>query len=782
MTHLLTWAIVLLAATGPAQAEFLRFDDGSSWQDWDIPWGLIEIDETTGVLSLVKFHKETDAVQNTHRHIHLTKQRGEVTGGIWASGSGSATADLAIDGDLDTFWQPDSTDPLKTWFLDIDLGRAVLARQIVLRFPDREGARPLRQFTVYATTGARIQATEDVFKFDPVYRTTQPNTATEIAIPLQYAAQDTVIAVDPGMDLDLAFENRYQVIQYLSIVAEEQHADAALAEVEVWSVGDNISIGSQRRGNFLNGTVAAAPANLFDADINTNNLITSGRGDQGWEAAGTWFYVDMGAVFFVDELFIYVLRRFEGTTGSHRGTAGSGHRILFSDGSRSVGTSLPVPEPLDYAELLTHDEPVADDLYRIRYKFRPRQMRYLFWHGLSDQGWLESKWAEFMLFSPGYPAQVTLTSSFIDLGAEAGNGRPKVIKALHWDADIPPGTRLQVRSRSGNTQGEVYAFHDKIGEPVTEEKWLSLPKVLRGRIDTTVVVSEDWDAWSEAYTFSGEAFKSQSPRRFVQLEMILSTDDPQAAPTIDALSLEYKDALLQGTRGQIAPRVALPNEDTRFTYTLLSAADAEDAGFDLLRFALPAEASDIEVRVGGAHIEPSSIAIRADTLQIALPRAIAADSVQVSFTTRVLHNATLFGLDLGSSGHPDLWQSVEPMTRRANIVMLPALTGATQLIDDLSISSPVLTPNGDGINDEVVIRFVAFKVEQRTPRVRIFDLAGRPVAELAAPTIDGVAYVFTWNGRATQGDLMPPGTYLCRIDLGADAGDDTALHAIAVAY
>ncbi|MDE2742377.1 MAG: hypothetical protein OXI58_12375 [Gemmatimonadota bacterium] len=35
--------------------------------------------------------------------------------------------------------------------------------------------------------------------------------------------------------------------------------------------------------------------------------------------------------------------------------------------------------------------------------------------------------------------------------------------------------------------------------------------------------------------------------------------------------------------------------------------------------------------------------------------------------------------------------------------------------------------------------------------------------------------------RATQGDLVPPGTYLCRIDLAADAGDDTALRTIAVA-
>ena len=36
--------------------------------------------------------------------------------------------------------------------------------------------------------------------------------------------------------------------------------------------------------------------------------------------------------------------------------------------------------------------------------------------------------------------------------------------------------------------------------------------------------------------------------------------------------------------------------------------------------------------------------------------------------------------------------------------------------------------------------------------------------------------------RATQGDFVPPGTYLCRIDLAADAGNDTALRTIAVAY
>ena len=771
---------VLCSATALAAAEF-RFDSAASWSTWKQPHGLIEFD-AGGRLQLIKFRKDINAIADAPNFTHLTRSRGaNVPGGIWEAGSNPAAARRIIDGDRKTFWQASADDPLGDWFVQIDLGRTVLAKEIRLHFPDQEGARPFRQFTVFTATGITSDALDDLFIFRPVYLTTQPNRDTTVSIPLAFDIQDSAQVLDPNRDVDVEKFNQYRLIQYINFTVEYFDPEGALAEIEVLAVGDNVSLGNDLRGDIIDGLTARSTENVLDGDMNTASSILP-VGFEGrvrtWEDQGTWFFIDLGAVFWLDELFLYALRPREGTVGSVAG-APRGFNFLYSDGTRVISSQLPIPESFDFATLI--DQPDAEPMRYLRYLFQPRRVRYLFWHAHTPQDW-GSRWTELMLFSPGHPAEVVMHSDFIDLGTAAGDGRPKVISSLSWDADIPPGARLQVRSRSGNTQGEVYAFHDKIGESITEEKWLSLPKVLRGRIDTTVVVSEDWDAWSEAYTFSGEAFKSQSPRRFVQLEMILSTDDPQVAPAIDALSLEYKDALLQGARGLIAPRVARPNEDTRFTYTLLSAADAADAGFDLLRFALPAKASAVEVRVGSAHIEPSSIAIRADTLQISLPRAIAADSVQVSFTIRVLHNATLFGLDLGSSSHPDLWQSVEPLTRRANIVMLPDLTGTTQLIDDLSISSPVLTPNGDGINDAVVIRFVAFKVEQRTPQVHIFDLAGRPVAELATPTLDGLAHVFTWNGRTTQGGLVPPGTYLCRIDLGADAGDDTALHTIAVAY
>ena len=162
-----------------------------------------------------------------------------------------------------------------------------------------------------------------------------------------------------------------------------------------------------------------------------------------------------------------------------------------------------------------------------------------------------------MLFSPGYPAQVVLLSDFINLGQLAGDGRAKAIKRLRWEATTPDQTRLQVRSRSGNTLQEFYTFYDKKGEEVTETRYGSLPKVIRGPIDTTVAVGADWGPWSNFYQFSGEAFKSETPRRFIQLELILSTEDPAVAPVLHALALDFEDALVAQAAGQIAPRHAV---------------------------------------------------------------------------------------------------------------------------------------------------------------------------------------------------------------------------------
>ena len=780
-SKLLAICALLLCAV-PVCADQLVFDSAAEWATWEKPFGLTQVG-SEGQLQLVKFRKDINAVQDAHLFAHETKGRGDsVFGGIWEVGSSPETSTLAIDGDPETFWQPDPDAAPEDWFITIDLGRAVLAREIRLIFPDREGARPFRQFTVLVNTGVRIVATQDVFLFRSVYRTTRPNEATSIAIPLGFSGNDSTLVVDAGLQVEPARRDHYQLIQYISIMAEEQSADGALAEIEVIGIGDNIAIGTDRRGFFTDGARATATANLFDANLNTNNSISSGVGELGWKDNGVWFGVDLGAVFFVDEMFIYSMRQQEGTLGFGVGGTGPGHTILFSDGTRALGSGLPVAEPFDYAELLTHLNPGADRLFYIRYLFRPRKMRYLFWHGVTDSGWGQAKWGEFMVFSPGYPAEVVLRSDFIDLGA--ADGRPKVINALSWDAELPAGARIQLRSRSGNALSEQYTFYDKKGDEVTEEKYNSLPKVLKGAIDTTLVVGEDWSAWSSEYQSSGDPFKSESPRRFVQLELIFATDDPEFAPTVHSLAIEFEEALVQEALGRIEPREAHPNEATRFTYALATRALPADSGFDLLRFTLPRPIdleAGVEVIAGEAPIDPVAVEARGDSLFIALPEAVATDSLEVRFTARLLQNAAFFALDLGINERPGLWQSVEAMSRRANIVLLPELTGSRWLIDDLAIDPPVFTPNGDGINDQVAVRFAVLKVAAPAPQVEIFDLSGHQVARLS-PSSAGSSLSYLWDGVDMQGAVVPPGIYLCRIDLGAQTGEDDAVRLIGLAY
>ncbi|MCY3791336.1 MAG: gliding motility-associated C-terminal domain-containing protein, partial [Gemmatimonadetes bacterium] len=711
--------------------------------------------------------------------------RGEVTGGIWEAKSNPQTADLIIEGDLETFWQPNPDDALDQWSVQIDLGRPVLARQIRLVFPDSEGVRPLRQFSVFVASGARIQALNDVFKFEAVYRTSKPNTATELVIPLEYLRTDSTYVLDEGLKLDLEREKRFQVIQYIIIEIDEHSPGVGLAEVEVLAVGDNVSLGTAGRGgSFLEGGRTTGAALMFDGDMDSFALLTSAEG--GWVEAGVWWRVDLGAVFFLDELFIYFSQLGEGLRSQVQGgnPSAAGGLFLVSDGRPAAGSGLPVPERVDY-EVLVEDRCRPQCLGRLfhqRYLFAPRKVRYLLWHEIdgTPQGF---GWGlEAMLFSSGHPAEVNLRSDFIDLASQAGNGRPQVIERITWEADLPPQTKIQLRSRSGNALRELYTFFDRKGDIVTEEKWNSLPKVLKGSIDTTLVVGEDWDAWSNVYQSSGESFQSASPRRFVQLEMILATDDPQVAPAVNALAIEFTDALVQEARGQIWPREARLNEDTRFTYTLWPSTDGQDSGFDRLRFHIPGVATgNVALRIGGEAVAPDSVKLHGDSLLVLLPHIVVADSVEVDFTARLWDNAALFALDLGMGERPGIWQSVVPSERRANIVLLPDLPVQAALVGDVEIAPVAFTPNGDEVNDAVEISFIVFKAKGIQPQVRIFDVAGRLVAQPTGSEVAG-RWHFRWSGRTAGDELALPGMYFCLIDPGAASSGEAVLRPLAVAY
>lgn len=777
-------ALLLLGVAG-AGADVFRIDSQAEWQSWQIPQGIVAV-TADGGLELVKFRRQINAIADAPLFTHPSQKRGEVQGGIFRAGSNEPEAGRLIDGDPATYWQPDPADQLIKWSVDIDLGRPVLAREIELVFPDEEGARPFQQFSVFVTQGARIQAQDDVFRYRKVYETTRPNSATSIVITLRGSELDTTRVIDGEVEVDLLAEQNYQMVRLVRIVVDEQSPDAALAEVGVLAQGDNVSLGTLARGgSFEHGLLARGPQNMFDGNMDTfGNILTSGGTKGGWREGGLWWQADLGALFWVDEMFIYFQTRGEGTSsflfeGLHHGR---GYNLLFSDGRRTTGGELDLTFLLREDIAIDAGQASSRQVRHIRYLFAPRKIRYLFWHGHEDSGWFSHP-MEFMIFSPGHPAQVVLRSGFINLGQVSGDGRPKAIKSLSWEAITPDQTRLQLRSRAGNALDEVYTFHDRTGADITETKWNSSPKVLRGEIDTTLVVGQDWGAWSNFYQLSGEAFKSETPRRFIQLELILSTEDPAVAPEVGSLSIDFEDALVQSAKGRILPRQTSANETTLFNYTVWPVGDNDDSGFNRVRILAPNAVDEdrLEVIVGGEAVAPTQISKDGEHLVIDLPALIRADSVAISFTTRVLRNATAFGVDLGHSDRPGLWQSVEARERRDNIVFLPELAGDERLIGDLAISPRSFTPNGDGINDAVEIRFALFKVTEAKPRVKIYDLSGREVAELDRSSGDGLE-LFRWGGLDREGGIVPPGIYLCHIDAMAESGVDEIIQTIAVVY
>ena len=61
----------------------------------------------------------------------------------------------------------------------------------------------------------------------------------------------------------------------------------------------------------------------------------------------------------------------------------------------------------------------------------------------------EASIREYLLYTRAYPAEVVLESDLFVLPSVQDFGR------IFWDADTPPGTRLEVRTRSGDRIGRI---------------------------------------------------------------------------------------------------------------------------------------------------------------------------------------------------------------------------------------------------------------------------------------------------------------------------------------
>ena len=773
-------AALVLAAyaqTRSADLEVYRVDRRAEWQQWTFPAGTLAI-SPTGSVTPVEFKGVHNAAANASEFTHELVSGQEMRGGAWKAGSNLATAGRVLDGRAQTFWQPDPAAPLEDWWIEINLGRAVLVSEIRLIFPDQEGARPFREFRVFGSEGRRVTR-QDIFSFHLIGGTTKPINETVVTYDVKPLVREAR-RVREGREADAT----YDLLQYIRILVDAKTPDAALAEVEVYTLGENIALQTLERGGVIQERAGRGFAfKMADGNANTDWGARRERGQD--PIAWDW---DLGALFWVDRIVMrtsdFLLRTL--TYGSNLPQIRT-HSLSISNGRRTLTGEVDLDQLFigDANALLASSTEFPGQL---TYLFEPRPVRFIAAEWVGGGGaqtsfeFQSGFLIETLVFAVGRVAQVEMSSDFIDLGQVAGDNRAKVIKSLLWEADLPPGARIQARTRSGNALQENFRYFRKDGTEVTAEQFDQMPKALRGETQSSIGIGEDWSEWSNFYQRSGEQFLSPSPRRFVQVQLILSSDRPTTAPTVRALEIEFTDAFLAGVTGEVLPRTAEAGVAQLFSFRIIPELESRNPGFDrvLLQTPSPADPSALVLTIGGAEAEPAAVRVAGDSLLVELPRTVRQQEVALAFSAVVERNATLFRAFVGHERQLEVWQPVDPASRAATTVYLPSVPGTDQLIANLSVQS-FISPNGDGIGDAAEIRFHILKTDAPA-EVQIYTLDGRLVRALEGQRQPDQSYLYIWTGQDQNERVVSPGSYLCRVEVEAQAGAASQHRIISVAY
>ncbi len=754
----------------PASADEIRFASRRDWQAWPLP-GTVEL-TAEGTLKPVAARRDINAAFNAPAF----------GGGIRRAGSNLKDAPLVIDGDRATGWRPHLDDPPASWTIEVDLGRGVSARRVKLIF-DRQGPPPLLFDLLLSTGEHAVDEVDNPIAESVIYRQRQrfkENTRHEITY-----------------ELDQPFHTPIQYVR-LDLLALEP--DTRLLEVEVEALGDNIALGMLERGGNLEVVLDAFVSQdliplgnaqvLIDGDLSTRWFVR--RTIQAERDVFSHIILDLGATYFVDRLKIVggVVARPGGGI-----TAGSGRVIDFFITRRSFG--------FNFYEVLGSDGSVSPDGTLIWQKYYSgtaneyvkqvtgaathefglvpiRFIRVLWKSWDASNRWAFRGFAEeLQVFGEGFPQSLEFRSHIIDFQS------PKSLNALSWQADIPPSTRLELRSRSGNEVENQLTYYDKNGKEVTQRRYDKLIPSFKGRIDTSRVIGDDWSAWSKLYAFSGQEFQSPAPRRYAQLQMRMVSADPAVALQLDALSIAFSDPLSQRAVSEIFPTEVLPGEETEFRF-FLRPRQTKASGFDRLVVETPTPTRFVRALVNDAPLEvvakPAATGFAATFPQPLRDN----DLVELRFAAQVFQQSTPFVLFIqdtrtadGSRQRVDPGDATDQVASSTNVVGLPV---AGDLLLNVVFDNQVLTPNGDGVNDALAIRADVINIlEPRLWRLRLYDLAGHALVEHSQAVTAGTQN-FAWDGRDLAGQLVPPGLYVLELHLDGDARQPGVRRVISVVY
>ena len=412
------------------------------------------------------------------------------------------------------------------------------------------------------------------------------------------------------------------------------------------------------------------------------------------------------------------------------------------------------------------------------------------------------------VYGGGYVSKASYESDVIELDDIASWGE------IRWSGRRDPDARVEIRTRSGiDPQPDIYwearaeqqdsvmflqggadlsmteykRQYDRLADylkPLDERDWVSPD-------------SENWSFWSSPYVFDdpGVAIASPGPRKYIQIRADF-TSTVDNGGKIDYL--EFKASVPPAVRrlvGEIYPIETAVGEPTRFTYYIRPTIRAGDTSFDAVEISTPSGVLSVDsLRLDG--IDQGGFVSRRNAdgkgFEVMLPRKLeptdSGSLLEVVFQATVLREVgTLFEGKVFDTTRPnEVRQRVLPGDA-ANEIDSDGISVTTSLSRSLVLSPEVspnpFTPNGDGVNDVVTVRYKLLRVTSAVPvTLEIFDVSGRLIKEVFAGDNALGDYAHDWDGTDNANRLVPPGLYLYRLVVDVQSGKETNTGVLSVAY
>lgn len=436
--------------------------------------------------------------------------------------------------------------------------------------------------------------------------------------------------------------------------------------------------------------------------------------------------------------------------------------------------------------------------------------------------------SEFQLFAQGVPQQAIYKTQIIHLGEPVNFGR------LFWRAtkfrmvdgtavetpDAAAQIKVEVRTGLDDDPAVYHEYMDTgLERVVARDHYENALRTRFVRITAASDLSErqpkpgvrasigydsdHWTFWSAPFVESGQPLNLRNGT-YLQVRVAMESDSFDDFARLDSLWIETAPLLAATVRGEVAAlddpqpvsgitQVPL-GEAIEFVYDLQADFAAVDApGFDLLRLRTghQTELKSLQLGPGRRETAPAAVTPEPEGLLIHLPERITRANnppIRLVFATEIFEFATTFQSEVLDSQRdllpqPVVGADVGEALSTNSLRVLGITEQETAFIQNLTFSSPVFSPNGDGIHDELRVAYSLFRLPAAVPVVlAVYRLNGRRVASIEAGLQNAGPQSLRWDGRDATGRLLPPGLYLTTLTLRSEFAAKPQFRPLGIAY